>query len=344
MSDLLRRLEMEHPIVLAPMGAGPGTPELAAAVANTGALGSLPAAYLAPEDIRKSVRRFRELSTRPVNINLFAGGHSDRIDIDPAPMLRILGSIHETLGIAPPQVPTPAPDTFAQALEVVLELKPEVFSFTFGVPDRATIDRIRRMGVLTFGTATTLNEARILADTGVDVVVAQGAEAGGHRGTFAGSFEESLIPTLELTEEIARNLSVPVIAAGGIMDGRDIKAALNRGAVAVQMGTAFLACPESGAPDAHKRAITNARTDTTVVTRAFSGRPARVLHNEFVNIVREKNVLPYPIQAALARPMRAAAAAKGDTRFLAMLTGTGAPRARSMPAAELIATLVREME
>jgi len=342
-TDFLRRLGIEHPIILAPMGAGPGTPELAAAVANAGGLGSLAAAYLAPDDIRRTVRRFRELSKKPVNVNLFAGGHHDRIDVDPAPMLQLMQQVHKSLGIDPPQIPTPAPDQFAQSLEVVLEMKPEVFSFTFGVPDRGTLDRIRDLGVLTFGTATTLREARILADSGVDAIVAQGSEAGGHRGTFDGSFEEALVPTLELTEQIARGVTVPVIAAGGIMDGRDIRAALDRGAVAVQMGTAFLACPEAATPEGEKRELVNAKKDTTVLTRAFSGRVARTLHNEFIDLVGEKNFLPFPIQASLTRPMRAAAAARGETRFLPMLAGTGMARTRAMPAGELVATLVREM-
>jgi len=325
------------------MGAGPGTPELAAAVANAGGLGSMPAAYLPPDDIRRTIRRFRELSKKPLNVNLFAGGHHDRIDVDPAPMLRLMERVHKTLGIDPPLTPTPAPDQFAQSLEVVLEMKPEIFSFTFGVPDRGTLDRLRTLGILTFGTATTLREARILADGGVDAIVAQGAEAGGHRGTFEGSFEDALVPTLELTEQIARSVSVPVIAAGGIMDGRDIKAALDRGAVAVQMGTAFLACPEAGTPEGEKRELLNAKRDTTVLTRAFSGRVARVLHNEFIDLVDEKNILPFPIQASLTRPMRAASAASGETRFLPMLVGTGMARTRAMPAAELVATLVAEM-
>jgi nitronate monooxygenase len=343
MTELLDRLGVEHPIILSPMAAGPGTPELAAAVANAGGLGSLPGGYVPPDDIRRAIRRFRELATgKAVNVNLFAGGHHDRIDVDPAAILRIMERVHKNLGIDPPQIPTPDVDQFEQALEVVLEMKPEVFSFTFGVPARRTLDRIRGAGIITFGTATTQREARILADSGVDAIVAQGAEAGGHRGTFDGAFEDALVSTLDLTEQIARSVSVPVIAAGGIMDGRDIKAALNRGAVAVQMGTAFLACPEAGTPQAEKALLAKGSA-RTVLTRAFSGRMARVIHNEFVDLVGDTALLPYPIQASLARPMRAAAAARGETRFLAMLAGSGIARARVMPAGELVATLVSEM-
>jgi nitronate monooxygenase len=325
------------------MGGGPGTPELAAAVANAGGLGSFAAAYLTLDQIRDGVRRIRELTTKPLNVNLFAGGYAERVEKDPAPMLQILTRVHQRLGIESPTVPPLQKNPFAEQLEVILELRPEVFSFTFGAPDRATIDRIRSRAIVVLGTATTLNEARILAASGVDAVVAQGAEAGAHRGTFAGSFEEAMVPTLELTEQIAKAVSIPVIASGGLMDGSDVRAALNRGAVAVQLGTAFLACPESGAAEVYKRAILEAQSDTTVITRAFSGRAARGLRNEFIDLVDEEAILPFPLQNSLTRPMRTAAAKKGEPGFLSLWVGTGVARARAMPAAELIATLLAEM-
>ena len=342
MSDLLRRLGLTNPIFLAPMGGGPGTPALAAAVANAGGLGALAGAYLTPPQIRDAVRRIRELTSGPLNVNLFAGGYAERIAMDAEPMLRILGRVHERLGLEPPALPPSQPDPFAKQLEIVFEMKPEVFSFTFGVPDRAIIDRLRSAGIVVFGTATTLDEARILASSGVDAIVAQGAEAGAHRGTFAAPFEKSMVPTLALTDQIARALSVPVIASGGLMDGRDIAAALQAGAVAVQLGTAFLACPESGASAAYKRAVLNAKSGATVITRAYSGRPARGLQNEFIDLVREDAILPYPLQNALTRAMRTAAAEKGEAGFLSLWAGTGVARARSLPAAELVKTLTEE--
>ena len=344
MSDLLRRLGITQPIFLAPMGGGPGTPALAAAVANAGGLGALAGAYLTPPQIRDAVRRIRELTSGPLNVNLFAGGYAERVAMDTEPMLRILTRVHARLGIEPPQLPPLQRDPFAQQIEIVFEMKPEVFSFTFGVPDRAVIDRLRSAGIVVIGTATTLEEARILARSGVDAVVAQGAEAGAHRGTFAAPFEQSMVPTLALTEQIARDLSIPVIASGGLMDGRDIAVALKAGAVAVQLGTAFLACPESGASAAYKRAVLDAKSGTTVITRAYSGRPARGLHNEFIDLASEEAIMPFPLQNALTRAMRSAAAEKGEAGFLSLWAGTGVARARALPAGELVKTLMEEAQ
>jgi nitronate monooxygenase len=335
MNAFLRRIGIEHPIILAPMGGGPGTPELIAAVANAGGLGSFAGGYLTPDNIREDYARIRALTSRPININLFAGGYHEGDVPDGAPMLAIMRRVHEQLGIAPPALPPLQRNPFPEQLEIVLELKPKVFSFTFGNPDTR---RVREAGIIVIGTATTVEEARALAPH-CDAVVAQGAEAGAHRGTFAKPFEQSMVPTLDLVEQIARDVKMPVIASGGLMDGRDIKAALDRGAVAVQLGTAFLACPESGAAASYKDAVLNAKSDTTVVTRAFSGRHARGLRNEFIDIVPEDAVLPFPVQNALTRPMRS----KGDARYLSLWAGTGVSRARAMPAADLVATLLEEM-
>ncbi|MGH9455970.1 MAG: NAD(P)H-dependent flavin oxidoreductase, partial [Terriglobia bacterium] len=205
--------------------------------------------------------------------------------------------------------------------------------------------RLRSQGILILGTATTVDEARLLVDAGVDAVVAQGAEAGAHRGTFAGRFEAAMVPNHDLVQGILGTGPVPVIASGGIMDGHDIAAVMALGASAAQLGTAFLPCPESGAPDAHKRAILAAVQDTTVITRAFSGRPARGLANAFIArlLGMEDAILPYPLQNALTRPMRNAAAKRGDEGFLSLWAGQGVSRARSMPAGELVGRLVQEM-
>jgi len=344
MTDLLRRLGVEHPIFLAPMGGGPGTPELIAAVTNAGGFGYLAAAYLTAEEFRQQFARTRALTKRAIGINLFAGGYHTGSIPDAKPMLDILTRVHARLGIDPPVLPPLQQSPFAAHLEIVLELKPEVFSFTFGVPDDSQMQRLRDAGIIVIGTATTAQEARILADAGVDAVVAQGSEAGAHRGTFTGSFEEAMVPTLDLVDQIVRtNPELPVIASGGLMDGRDIAHAIDRGAIAVQLGTAFLACPEAGTAAAYKRALLDAKKDTTVITRAFSGRHARGLRNEFIDIVPESAILPFPLQNALTRPMRAAAGKKGEAGFLSLWAGTGVTRIRSMPAAELIRVLFDEM-
>ena len=344
--ELLARLGIEHPIVQAPMGGGPSTPELVAAVSNAGGLGSLAGSYLTPDQIADAIRRVRALTASPFNVNLFAGGHEERGEVDAAPMLALLAEIHAAYGLPPPVLPALPSDPFAAQLEAVLEARPPVFSFTFGIPAPEALARLRRRGIMTLGTATTVDEGRLLDDAGIDAVVAQGSEAGAHRGTFAGPFEDAMIPTLDLVRHLAHVAALPVIASGGLMDGRDVANAISHGAAAAQLGTAFLACPESGASDAHKRAILDARVDTTVITRAFSGRPARGLLNAFITrlAVVQDWILPYPLQNALTRAMRTAAAGRSDAGYLSLWAGQGVARARELPAADLVRRLVVEMD
>jgi len=344
-SGLLKRLGFEYPIIQAPMGGGPSTPELVAAVSNAGGLGSLGAPYLAPDQIVDAIRRTRALTDKPFNVNLFAGGYKTERTVDPGPMLALLAEIHAALELPPPVVPVVPPDPFDDQFEAVLEARPAVFSFTFGIPSRDAMARLRARGIASLGTATTVEEARMLQEAGVDAIVAQGAEAGAQRGTFAGPFEAAMVSTVDLVTEIVKRVPVPVIAAGGLMDGRDIMVALRRGASAAQLGTAFLTCPESGAPDAYKEAILAARSDTTVVTRAFTGRPARGLANTFIARLegKEDTILPYPLQNILTRGMRAAAAKRGDAGLLSLWAGRGVARARVLPAGELVRRLVDEM-
>jgi nitronate monooxygenase len=339
---LLKLLGIEHPIIQGPMAGGPSTPELVAAVSNAGGLGSLGAAYLTPDQITDAIRRIRTLSSRPFSVNLFAGAWSTRQDVNPGPMLELLVEVHEKLGLSKPDAPTPAPDPFPAQLEALLDARPPNFSFTFGIPDRDAIARLKSRGIVILGTATTVEEARALEAAGVDAVVAQGAEAGAHRGTFLDSFESSMFPTLDLVRATAAAVSIPVIATGGLMDGRDIVSAIQAGASAAQLGTAFLACPESGAPEAHKRAVVAAREDTTVITRAFSGRPARGLRNAFIAGMdgRESDILPYPLQNALTRQMRTAAAQQGLADYLSLWAGQGVARACAMPAGDLVVSLL----
>jgi nitronate monooxygenase len=339
---LLDILGIENPIIQGPMGGGPSTPDLVAAVSNAGGLGSLGAAYLTPDQITDAIRRIRTLSSGPFNVNLFAGGWSTNQDFDAGPILALLAEAHEKLGIPPPIAPVATPDPFPAQLEVVLDARPPIFSFTFGIPDGDAMSRLKSRGIQIWGTATTVEEARQLEQAGVNAIVAQGAEAGAHRGTFLDSFESSMIPTFDLVRAIANAVSLPVIATGGLMDGRDIVSALNAGAAGAQLGTAFLACPESGASEVYKRAILTAKEDTTVVTRAFSGRPARGLKNTFIAKVdgQENLMLPYPLQNGLTRPMRTAAAQQGLADYLSLWAGQGVARACAMPAGDLVASLL----
>jgi len=344
-AGFLRRLGIELPIIQAPMGGGPSTPELVAAVSNAGGLGSVGAPYLTPEQILDAVRRVRALIDKPFAVNLFAGAYQIENGIDPAPMLALLGEAHAALGLPPPVLPVLPPDPFEAQLAAVLEARPPIFSFTFGIPKPQEIAQLRAYDIAIVGTATTVEEARLLEAAGIDGILAQGSGAGAHRGTFSGRFEDSMVPTLDLVRGIASAVKLPVNASGGLMEGPDIRAALEAGASAAALGTAFLACPESGASQAYKQAVLAARADTTVITRAFSGRPARGLANAFIARVRnhEAAILPYPLQNALTRAMRAAAAQRGESGFLSLWAGTGVARARALPAGELVSRLAAEI-
>ena len=345
-SDFLRELGITRPIIQAPMAGGPATPELVAAVSNAGGLGSLGSAYSTPEQITSDMNRVRALTDKPFNVNLFAGGYAPEAPIDASPMLALLAEIHQELALPPPTLPAWPKNPFAEQLQAILEARPAVFSFTLGIPEPHAIARLKAAGIAVFGTATTLQEGKMLQASGVTAIVAQGAEAGSHRGTFAGPFESAMVPTLELVRSLRAALSTPIIASGGLMDGRDIARAFARGAVSAQLGTAFLTCPEAGTPEAYRRAILAARADTTVITRAFSGRPARGLLNTFISQLdgQEKIILPFPLQNALTRPMRTAAAKLGEAGYLSLFVGQGVTRARALPAAELMRRLVAEMQ
>ena len=345
--ELLTKLGIDHPIIQAPMAGGTDTPELVAAVSNAGGLGSVGAAYLSPVQIVEAIKKIRTLTGKPFNVNLFAGGYDDtENDKDAQPMLSLLTSIHQELGLPPPVLPSVSRDPFPEQFETVLEAHPSVFSFTFGIPKHEAIEHLKSRKIAVLGTATSLKEALMLDEAGVDAIVAQGAEAGAHRGTFGEPFEKAMVPTIDLVRGITQEVSVPIIASGGMMDGGEIAISMSAGASAAQLGTAFLTCSESGASQAHKRAVLEAKTDTTVITRAFSGRPARGIANRFTSKLegRDDLILPFPLQNVLTRPMRNAAAKRGDARYLSLWAGKGAAKARSMPAGELVRLLVREME
>ena len=342
------RLGVRHPLVLAPMAGGPSTPALCAAVSEAGGLGSYGAAYLAPEKLRDEIRAIRAATSRPFAINLFA---DDGVAADEATLTaarEALARFRAELGLPPAGPRAALPDVaippLAPLAEVLLEERVPVFSFTFGIPPREMLDACRKAGIATMGTATTVAEAQALEQAGVDFVCAQGAEAGGHHGTFDRDAEPPLIGTLALVPQVVDAVRLPVIAAGGIMDGRGFAAALALGAGAVSLGTAFLRCPEAGTSAPYRAALRQARDDATVITRAFSGRAARGLSNRFTREMSSAPIAPYPIQNALTREIRAAAARLGDPGFLSLWAGQAAALAREMPARELVAQIVHEAE
>lgn len=339
-------LEIEHPIVQAPMAGGPTTPELVAAVSNAGGLGSLGAAYLPPETLREQVREVRDLTERPFAVNLFV---PSPFEADPERIERanaLLGQYRKELGIEAPEKISSFAESFDDQLETVLEERVPVFSFTFGSLGPDLTGQLKQNGVTVMGTATTVREGLRLEEEGVDMVVAQGSEAGGHRGTFLGDFADALVGTMALVPQLADALSVPVVASGGIMDGRGLAAALILGAEAAQMGTAFLVCEESGAHPEFKRAALEAAEDETAVTRAFSGRPARGVKNRFLIEVgeHEGELPPFPVQNALTRDVRAMAQKQDRPEFMSLWAGQAARLARPIRAAELVRGVVEGAE
>ncbi|HEX8819135.1 MAG TPA: nitronate monooxygenase [Archangium sp.] len=338
-------LGIKHPIIQAPMaGGGITTPELVAAVSNAGGLGSIGAAYMKPEEIVQLARRVRELTDRPYAINLFAPQPPPG-DVDPSRMLALLARYHQELGLPPPTPPASPFPSFEEQVDAIVESGARAFSFTLGIPPDAVLERLRARRVVLMGTATTVREAKLLEEARVDIIVAQGSEAGGHRGTFAEPFEAGMVGTLALVPQVVDAVRIPVVASGGIMDGRGVAAARVLGASGAQLGTAFLTCPESGAAPAYKAAIRAARDDMTVVTRALSGRPARGLANTLTEELKDLEVLlPYPLQHSATSPLRGAAAAQGDPRFMTLWSGQAAALSRAIPAAELVRELVEESE
>jgi nitronate monooxygenase len=342
--QLAARLGIEHPIIQAPMAGGITTPELVAATSNAGGLGSIGAAYLKPADIVQLARRVRELTDRPYAINLFAPQPPPG-KADPSRMLAELARYHQELGIPPPQPPASPLPPFEEQVDAVVESAAPIFSFTLGIPPPAVLERLKARGMVLLGTATNVREAKQLEAAGVDAVVAQGSEAGGHRGTFAEPFEAGMVGTLALVPMVVDAVSLPVIASGGIMDGRGIAAARVLGASGVQLGTAFLTCPESGAAPVYKAALREARDDMTVITRALSGRPARGLANALSGAFEDPEaLLPFPLHHAATGPLRSAAAARGDLRFMTLWSGQAAALSRDRPAAELMRELIAESE
>ena len=330
-----RLLGIEHPVVQAGMAGGPTTPRLVAAVSEAGGLGTLGAAYMAPEAIRTAVREIRALTEKPFVVNLFVPEPFDPSLYDPEEIGASLASYREELGIeAPRELSYVQP--FEDQLAVVLEERVPVFSFTFGVPEEAHLDALREAGTVTAGTATTVREAVAVEAAGIDAVTAQGAEAGGHRGTFLGPYEGGLVGTMALVPQVADAVEIPVLAAGGIMDGRGLAAALALGADGVQMGTAFLACPESGAHEGYKQAILGAAEDETTVTRVFSGKAARGLRNRFTEEMEGADIPAYPVQNANTRDIRAAAAKADRTEFMSLWSGQAPRLARPVSAAEVV--------
>ena len=338
-------LGIEHPIIHAPM-AGSSNPTMVAAVSNAGGLGSFGAAPLSADALRETIRAIRSLTAKPFNVNLFATA-TEKFDAQAtagSAYRALLAGYHQELKLGDIPEPQPLFGPADDQLQVLIDEQVGVISFHFGI-EPYQVEAIHAAGLKVLCSATTVEEARYLDDLGVDAIIAQGAEAGGHRGTFIGSAEQALIGTLALVPQIVDSVAAPIIAAGGIMDGRGIVACAALGASAVQMGSAFLGCNEVNLNPAWKESLANSAASDTLVTTAISGKPARGLRTRYITEVESltESLLPYPLQYSMSGPLRKAATKASDPDFLVMWSGQGVGLFRQMPAAELIKTLSAEV-
>jgi nitronate monooxygenase len=324
------------------MAGGPSTPELAGAASAAGALGSLGSAYDSPRAIEEYAEKVRARTDRPFGINLFVPAREPKLD--PARVSRALDAtrvFRNELGLSDPEISPPYAENFGAQLEAVLRVRPAVFSFVFGLLDPDSLRALKAEKIFVVGTATSLEEAGLLEQSGVNAIVLQGIEAGGHRGIFDANAADPEISALDLLEACRGKLRVPLIAAGGIMSRNDIARALSKGAQAVQMGTAFLACKEAGTSAPYRKCLLQSPVRDTRTTRVFSGRLARGVINRFMTEMEKTPdaLLPFPIQNVFTRDLRAAGVKAGSSQFLSLWAGTGKGELWTGSASELIAQL-----
>jgi len=346
-NKLIEHLKISYPIIQGPMS-GASPPALVAAVSNAGGLGSLGAAQMTPAQMRNAIKEIRALTEKPFAVNLFVPdeivpiaeerlNHANKV-LNP---LRCMLGIPESPEFTSPSL------SFTEQLEVIFEEKIPIFSFTFGIMPPDIIHKLKNNNTIVMGTATTCQEAKRLESAGVDFVIAQGSESGGHRGSAADTpIENALIGSMALIPQIVDQVKIPVIAAGGIMDGRGIVAALALGASAVQMGTAFLTCPEAGIHAKYREALLNANDESTCITRAFTGRYARGIKNYFITamIKHQADILPHPLQRTLTRDIVAAAKQQNNPEFMMLWSGQAASLCRTKSASVLVAELMVEVK
>jgi nitronate monooxygenase len=339
--------KIEHPIVLAPM-AGSMDADLVAEVCEAGGLGSLPSATIDAEKVRSEIAKIRGRTTKPINLNFFCHTPPVPSNAREAGWRDRLKPYYQELGIDP-AAPVPSSNRMpfdAALCALVEELKPEVVSFHFGLPEPALVKRVKAAGCIIMSSATTAAEARWLEQHGCDAVIAQGYEAGGHRGMFLSDDIAAQVGTFALVPQVVDAVKVPVIAAGGISDARGIVAALALGAAGVQIGTAYLLCPEAKISAPHRAALKAGRDDGTVLTNLMTGRPARGVVNR---VMRElgpiSDLAPeFPLAGGALAPLRAKAEAQGLGDFSPMWSGQAAALGRELPARELTARLVVEAQ
>lgn len=309
--------DMQHPIIQAPM-AGVTSPKFVAACAEAGLLGSIGAGYLDGEQTKQFIQEVKKLTTKPFAVNLFVQ-EDPKIDIEVLQQARMaLQPFYDELGLSPVQSVV-SKDVFTGQVQAVIEEKVAICSFTFGIPSAEVLQQLKDNGIYTIGTATTLEEAKLVEQAGMDAVVLQGGEAGGHRGSFTDPIQ--LIPLDELLQQVAGQIAIPMIAAGGLVTKEAIQQALKNGAQAVQIGTALLVADECEISPLYKNAVLASNAQQTTITLAFTGKPARGLVNEFTRRMKDATVAPYPLQNYLTTTIRKESAEQGNAEYLSMWMG-----------------------
>ncbi|QRN49001.1 NAD(P)H-dependent flavin oxidoreductase [Macrococcoides bohemicum] len=339
---LTDQLSIVYPIVQAGM-AGSTTPELVAAISNEGGLGTIGAGYMTLDNLRDEIKAIRNLTNKSFAVNLFVPEDIQYNDSDIQKMQKELKPYYDRYDLKTADVKAHSEQTFLDKIQLLMDMEVPVASFTFGIPSQSLINELKKKGIITIGTASSVEEARMIEQSGLDMVVAQGYEAGGHKGAFT---KTRSIGTMALIPQIVDSVSLPVIAAGGIMDARGILASLMLGASGMQMGTAFLTTHESKAPNVHKEAIIHAQPEDTTVTKVFSGKSARGIENNFINDLEASDVsiLPYPLQNDLTTSIRQSAAKNGDTGLLHMWCSQAPTLAKKVNAQGLFREIVAHID
>lgn len=345
-NDVSKSLGTKYPIIQAGMAGGVTTPRLVSSVSNSGGLGTLGAGYMPVADLKEALKQVKKQTDLPFGVNLFIPEKPECREEQVNSMQKLLDPFKKEMNLLIDSQFTINQADFEKQIESIINERVPVCSFTFGIPSKEIVKELKKEGIKVIGTATSVKEAFINQECGVDMIVAQGSEAGGHRGTFLGAYEESMIGTFSLIPQVVDAVKLPVIAAGGVMDGRGMIAALALGAKGVQMGTAFLTMKESGANAIHKRAILEAEETSTTVTSAFSGKPARGLSNTFTRTMKEyeSQFLPYPIQNELTKEIRKEAGNLHNKELMSLWSGQSPRLSKDVYVHELIDSMVKEVE
>jgi nitronate monooxygenase len=346
--SIVQALGIRQPIVQGPFGGGLSTVALTSTVSELGGLGSYGAHALSPSRIEEVARELRESTHAPFAINLWVSDHDEgglsltREAFEQT--YTLFEPWYRELDVAKPDMPERYHPSYTEQIDALLSARPAAFSFVFGIPEPAILAECRRLGIVTIGAATSIAEAMALDAANVDFIVATGAEAGGHRPSFLRRAEDSLFGTFALVQLIADRVRAPVIAAGGIADARGVRAAIALGAQAAQIGTAFLACSESGTHDGHRRQLFGLQAHDTTLTRSFTGRLARGIRNRWTDDMGKDpaSLPPFPVQGWFASQLRAPAIAANREEFISLWSGQIAPNLRHRNAADLMNALINE--